>query len=364
MPDDPPLWISEAEVVSLMNLEEAIEALERGLLAEAQGDALNMQKTHVAWNDSTLHAIGAVFPKAGFVGTKTWAHTPGGATPLLALFDSNTGKLRAVIEAFALGQMRTGAASGVATRWLAAEDAGELALIGTGKQALTQAAAVLAVRPIRRIRVFGRNEERRNQFASRLRTEFEVEVVAARTIAEATAGAPIVTVVTRATDPIVNAGMLDRGTHINAVGAIVPQRAELAADVLARCTRIVADSVPQARRLSRELIGYLGSEEEKWARVESLASLVAARRGRSPTIQAGASGTDAPRRSAGAGAGSRRRDSGGDDLTVFKSLGMGISDLALGMEIYQSASRAGLGRSLAHPQKVAPRLGPKQLHRV
>ena len=83
--DDYFLWIREREVVSLLDLEEAIEALERGLVAEAQGEAENMVKTHVAWDGATLHAIGATFQKEGFAGTKTWAHTPGGATPLLIL---------------------------------------------------------------------------------------------------------------------------------------------------------------------------------------------------------------------------------------------------------------------------------------
>src|SRR6266852_6939077 len=112
-----PIWISEQDVVSMMDIAEAIQALEKGLLAEAAGEASNMVKTHAEWGKgSTLHAIGAVFPQAGFAGTKTWAHTEGGATPLLILFDSNNGALKAVIEAFALGQMRTASASGVASK--------------------------------------------------------------------------------------------------------------------------------------------------------------------------------------------------------------------------------------------------------
>src|SRR6266852_1935348 len=239
MPESP-LWISEADVVSMMDFPSAIDALERGLLAEAQGDACNMVKTHVEWDGgSTLHAIGAAFPQDGFVGTKTWAHTEGGATPLLILFDSHTGALQAIIEAFALGQMRTGSASGVATKWMAAPSADEFAIIGTGKQALTQVAAVIAVRPIKRIRVFGPHGERRAQFAARLREEFDLEVVAAGSIAEAVAGAPIITAVTRAAEPILNAADVAKGAHINAVGAIVPSRAEIAGDVLRRARQIV-----------------------------------------------------------------------------------------------------------------------------
>ncbi|HJZ80970.1 MAG TPA: hypothetical protein VKD91_11510, partial [Pyrinomonadaceae bacterium] len=164
-----PLWISEADVVAMLDIGDALTALEKGLADEARGQAKNMVKSHVAWGDATLHAIGAVFANEGFAGTKTWAHTSGGATPLLILFDSNDGSLKAIIEAFALGQLRTAAASGVATDRLAAYDADHFAIIGTGKQALAQVAAVVAVRPIKSIRVFGPNRQRREHFAERVR---------------------------------------------------------------------------------------------------------------------------------------------------------------------------------------------------
>jgi len=324
-----PLWISEQDVVSMMDMPQAIDALEKGLRAEARGEASNMVKTHAEWGtSSTLHAIGAVFPQAGFVGTKTWAHTEKGATPLLILFDSNTGQLKAIIEAFALGQLRTGSASGVATSRLATEDASEFAIIGTGKQAMPQLAAVVAVRPIKQIRVFGRDTARRNAFAERVSGEFGIETIPAATIDEAVRHVPIVTIVTRATQPIVNAKMLNRGTHINAVGAIVPSRAEVGADVLARSTAVVADSIPQAQKLSREMIEFFGPDPARWTNVTSLATLIASGRTRTSA----------------------------DDLTLFKSLGMGISDLSLGIELYQRASQRGLGRSLPHPQKVLPKL--------
>jgi alanine dehydrogenase len=329
MPDQSALWISEADVVSMMDMREAVIALEKGLRAEAEGDAKNMVKTHVEWGDgATLHAIGAIFPKAGFTGTKTWSHTKGGATPLLVLFDSNTGALKAIIESFALGQMRTAAASGVASRWLAPADADDFAIVGTGKQALAQVAAVLAVRPIRRVRVFGRDQARRNQFAARVEKELGVETVASASVREAVKGASIITVVTRATEPIITADMIDRGAHINAVGAIVPSRAEVAADAIARCTQIVADSIPQAQKLSRELIEFFAADIARWSSVKSLANLVAAGQSRDAS----------------------------DDLTLFKSLGMGISDLSLGIELYKKAVASGLGHKFPHPQKVPPRL--------
>jgi alanine dehydrogenase len=328
------LWISESDVVSMMDMGEAIEALETGLLAETRGDAQNMVKTHVEWGDgATLHAIGAVFPEAGYAGTKTWPHTKNGATPLLILFDSNSGALKAIIEAFALGQLRTAAASGVATRWLAPAEAHEFAIIGTGKQAIAQVGAVLAVRPIRRLRVFSPNAERRNQFVTLVREEFGVEVDEAASVREAVQGASIITLITRATEPILSADMVERGAHINSLGAIVPSRAEISSDVLARSTQIVTDSIPQAQKLSRELIQFLGLTPWSWNSVRSLASVVASR--------------------------CARTDS--DDLTLFKALGVGVSDLSLGIALYNRALALGLGYRIPQPQRVSLRLRTTEL---
>ena len=328
------VWISESDVVSMMDMGEAITALETGLLAEARGDAQNMVKTHVEWGDgSTLHAIGAVFPRAGYAGTKTWPHTKNGATPFLILFDSDSGALKAIIEAFALGQMRTAAASGVATRWLASAEAHEFAVIGTGKQAITQVAAVLAVRPIHRIRVFSPNAERRNQFVTLIKEEFGVEVVEAQSVRDAVRGASIITLITRATEPILSADIVERGAHINSLGAIVPSRAEVSSDVLARSTQIVTDSIPQAQKLSRELIEFFGPSTANWDPVRSLASVVASRCARTAS----------------------------DDLTLFKALGVGVSDLSLGIALYNRALALGLGYRIPHPQRVSPRLRTTEL---
>lgn len=295
------MWIKEDDVTANMNMLAAIEAVENGVAAEARGEAKAMLKTHIEWDGSTLHAIGAVFVKAGLAGTKTWAHTPRGASPLLILFDSENGAARAVIEAFNLGRMRTAAASGVATRWLSDEKADCFALIGSGKQAFTQVEAVLAVRRIRQVRVFSPNAEHRTQFAEKLKKQFDAETVIATTVEDAVKNAPIITTVTRAKEPFLHASMISRGAHINAVGAILPGRVEIAPDVVARCTQIVSDSPAQAQKLSTELAGM------DWSKVRSLGELVVGKEGRSAN----------------------------DDLTLLKSLGTGILDLSLGIEIYR-----------------------------
>lgn len=324
------LWITESDVVSLMHLGQAIDALERGLLQEASGEARNMSKTHVAWgNGHTLHALGASFEGAGIVGTKSWAHTEHGATPLLTLWDSRTGRLRAIIEAFALGQMRTGATSGVATKWMARPDADTMALIGTGKQALTQVAALAAVRTLREVRVFSPTAEHRNAFTRDLVGRgFGFGVVEATSIADAVRGSSIVTLATRARTPFLDKSMLEPGTHVNAIGAITPERQEFAPDVFERAGLVAVDDPQAVQRLSREFMDYFGRPNASWNTVKPLSALVAAKAARSSTC----------------------------DVSLFKAMGMGISDLALGIEVLDRALATGRGRPLDHPARVWPRL--------
>lgn len=327
-----PLWISESDVVSLMDLQQAIDALEIGLRLEASGEAQNMVKTHTSWSGgNTLHAIGAVFPYRGFAGAKTWAHTTGGASPLLILFDSSSGRLLAVIEAFALGQMRTAAVSGVATRWLASPDADELAMIGTGRQALPQIAVVLAVRPIKRVRVAARDYQKSKLFAASVQEMLGVEAIAFESIREAVENAPVVTVATRATNPMIDDSMITPGAHVNSVGAIVPSRAEVSQRFLEKCSVVAVDSLESARELSRELLEFYSGGVHSWDEAVSLASIV------------------------GTG---KTREVSEPGFTFFKSLGMGISDLSLGIPIYEQALEQGLGREFPEPRRIPPRLRP------
>jgi len=322
------IWISEAETINLISLKEAIPALETGLIQEHDGKAANMKKTHAVWNEkrSTLHAIGAVLDGAGVVGTKTWAHTPGGACPLLILFNSENGKLLAVIEAFALGQMRTAGISGVATRCLADEHADDMAIIGTGKQALAQVAGVHAVRPLKRLRVYSPNQEKREAFASKVKENLALDVGVSESVEEAVKDVSIVTLVTRAVEPFLSSSMLSTGCHINAVGAITPERQEFTQDIFDRCDLIAVDTFDSVRRLSSEFIQQFDTND--WSSVTPLSSLVASKSHRP---------TDA-------------------DLTLFKAMGMGLSDLSMGTEILHRALAKGIGRKIPQPEKKPLRL--------
>ena len=327
--DSAPIWITEAEVTAAMALPDAIAALERALAMEAEGAAANMPKTHlmVAANDA-MHAIGASVAGVGICGTKTWVNVGGKSQTVLILFSLEDGRLRAVVEATALGQMRTAAMTGVGTARLAPDDARRLALIGTGKQALPNAAACAAVREIEEIRVFSRREEAREALAARIQDELGIRAVAAASVEDAAADADIVTAITNATEPFLSAAAIAPGAHLNAMGAIVPARVEFAQDVFARCGVIAVDTMEGVRAFSAEFRERFGDDDAAWETVRPISRLIA----------------EDVRRPAGC------------DLTLFKAVGMGMSDLALGIEVLARAEAGGLGTPVPERVRVPPRL--------
>lgn len=311
-------WVSEHDVVSVLDLADATEVLRAGFAEEGSGRAGGLEKTMLGYGEgATLHALGAAFAGAGLAGVKVWTHTPGGADPVLCMFDTRTGRLTACVEAFALGQLRTAGTAALATDLLSAPDASVLAVIGTGKQALPQVAAVTQVRPLSEVRAYSRSPEHREAFAATVTDVLGVRCRATASVDDAVEGAAVVTLVTRATEPVLLDRMVTPGMHLNAIGAIDLERREFEPSILGRCAAVVTDSLTQAMRLSSELRAHYGTEagaggDGAWAGVRSLGALVA-------------SGA------AGRGAG---------DVTLFKGMGSGVEDVALGAAVL---GRLGIG---------------------
>ena len=313
---EPTYWVSEHDVVSALSLADAIEALRETFGRQGAGEAAELEKTMLGYGDhATLHALGAAIGGCGLAGVKTWTHTPGGADPVLCMFDTQTGALRAVVEAFALGQMRTSGTSALATDLLARPDSSVLAVVGTGKQALPQVAAVAQVRDLSEVRAFSRSAEHREAFARRVHEELGLAARAAASVEEAVAGADVVTLVTRATEALLTEGMVEEGMHVNALGAIDLDRREFSPAILGRCAAVVTDSLAQAKNLSSELREFYGAGNHDWAGVRSLGAVVADRS-------------------------YARADA---DVTVFKGMGSGIEDAALGTAVLERLGLAPTG---------------------
>lgn len=288
----------EADVRDVLSVQAVLDALELTLVRAAEGTATNIAKTMTTWQPrSSAHALGAFDSVDGLVGFKTWVNTPAGATAQLTLFDASNGKLLAFMAAGHLGLFRTAAISGLATRCLSAGDADELAIIGTGRQALAQVEAVNLVRPLTHIRVWSPSPERRAAFGAEVAENFGVDVTVAASVEEAVNDAAIVTVITRASEPFLARGMLSPNAHLNAVGAILPMNAEFDAELLADARITVVDSPENAKQASRELREFFGDD---WSAVHPLGDVLTGKVAVPPE----------------------------PGLTVFKALGMGLCDLA------------------------------------
>lgn len=238
---------------------------------------------------------------------------------LVVLVDGETGAPIAALEAASLTAIRTGAASGVATDLLARPDAATLGVIGAGAQAPDQAAAVCAVRAIRRIRLFNRTRERAEALAARLHRELsDVTVEVTGSAGEAIADADVVCTATNAHEPVLDADDVAPGTHVNAIGSFRAGMRELPRDLLARASRVVVDEVEAALHEAGEVIDAVES------------GVVA----RDQLVELGAA----------LERGSGRREP--DEITVFKSCGLAVQDLYAAARAVDNASRDGTGRPI------------------
>ena len=309
-------YIQEQDVVSLVNMSDAITVLEQMLLQQGKGQVRNISKALGAWGDGcSMHALGSFMTEQGYAGFKTWMHTPRSGGSLFSLFDAHSGRLLALIEARALGMLRTAAITGVATKLLAPRQARVAALIGTGPQAVTQLAALASVQPLDKVQVFSPTAEKRDAFVRMLAPKYGFEMQSCSSLDEALQSAEIVTTITRATDAFIHDHQLASCRHINAIGAILPAKAEFSTACLQRATLLVVDDKENALKGSRELRELLGTEADNWTAVKTLGELLAS--------------TKQPSDAAG--------------MSFFKGMGMGISDLAVAGLVFERAQQQGKG---------------------
>ncbi|MFI5058617.1 MAG: ornithine cyclodeaminase family protein [Candidatus Acidiferrales bacterium] len=314
------LHISEAEVRSVLTMSMAIEAVEEISCKQANGEVIvHPRRRFELPAGGFFHYMAAADFKAGYVGMKQYTFVRGKIRFLVPLYDVATGDLVALIEADYMGQLRTGAASGVATKYLSRPDARIAAIIGTGGQARTQLEALAEVRKLESARVYGRDPERREKFAKEMNQRLGFPVIAAASASEAVRGADIVCTATTASQPVVRGADLGTGVHINAIGANHAHKRELDDEAVASADLIVVDSVEQSRQEAGDLIIAFKGDEVCWTGVKKLSDVVAAK--------------TAGRTSAG-------------EVTLFKSNGIASWDLAVAMKVYALAIEKGLGRRL------------------
>jgi alanine dehydrogenase len=314
------LHISEAEVRSVLTMSMSIDAVEEISRKQASGEVIvHPRRRFELPAGGFFHYMSAADLKTGYVAMKQYTFVRGRIRFLVPLYEVATGDLVALIEADYMGQLRTGAASGVATKYLARPDAHVAAIIGTGGQAKTQLESIAAVRKLESVRAYGRDPERRSQFAKEMTRRLGVPVTGVNSASEAVRGADIVCTATTASQPIVRGTDLGNGVHINAIGANHAHKRELDDEAVASADVIVVDSVEQARQEAGDLIIAFQGDEVCWTGVKKLSDVVTAK----------TTGRTSP-----------------GEVTLFKSNGIASWDLAVAMKVYPLAKEKGLGKEL------------------
>ena len=314
------LLINEVEVQKAFTMALAIDAVDAISKRQASGEVLvHPRRRFELPGGAFFHHMAAADVPGGLVATKQYTYVGGKLRFLVCLFSSETGELLALIEADRLGQMRTGAASGVASKYLSRKDATTAGIVGTGGQARTQLEAIAAVRKLTAVKVYGRDSAQREKFAREMSASLGITVKPVASSGEATSDVAILCTATTASEPVVHGENVSPGTHINAIGANHMRKRELDAATIAKCSRIYVDSIEQSRQEAGDLVlGFVG-HEQRWDTVRELSSLVA---GICP---------------------GRTEES---QITLFKSNGIAAWDLAAAVCVYRLAREQKLGRAL------------------
>lgn len=313
------IFLREADVKNLASMRMALEAVEEAFRLQGENRTENAPRRRCRVERGMLHVMSASIPSLGFAGLKSYTAVDSTARFHVLLYSGEDGRLLAVMEADLLGQLRTGAASGVATKYMARADASRLGIFGTGWQARSQLEAICAVRPIRSIVAFGRNEERRVKFCSEMSDILGIPVTAASSPEQAIRDMDIVITATNSKEPVFSGEWLACGAHVNAVGSNHLNRREIDVETVRRSACVVVDSVEQSVLESGDLASAADAGAFYWEDARELGLVVV---GEFPGREEGS------------------------EITLFKSNGIALEDVAFAGRIYQAAVAAGIGEQL------------------
>ncbi len=313
------LYLSEDDVRQVLTMDMALEGVESAHRDLALGLATDTPRARSRLPQTALHILHGALPAQGILGYKAYTSNRSGNRFWVHLFDAASGQLRAVVAADFLGMMRTGAASGVAARWLARPDSTVAGVFGAGWQAEGHVRAICSALPLERVKVFSRKVDKLQAFCQRLSEQTGVAIVPAASAEETVRGSDIVGTVTTAAQPLFDAEWLQPGVHINAAGSNALIRQELSEAAVRRCDVIAVDAVPTALAEAGDLLPLLEKGRLHERQLLELGDVIVGRR--------------------------TGRESVGQ-ITLFESQGMAIQDLAVALRVLHAAEARGLGTPL------------------
>jgi alanine dehydrogenase len=313
------LVLREEDVRQLLTMPDTITVMEQAFSALADGSVENHPRSRIIMASGVLNMLAAAAPTLGVLGYKTYTAFRGAVRFVVLLFSAYDGQLLAIIEADWLGRMRTGATSGLATRYLARPDATTVGLIGAGNQAQTQLLGVCAVRNVTAVYVYSRSAQSCRMFCDEMTRLLGVTVRPVASARQAVDLADILITATSSGEPVIHGEWLKPGCHINAIGSNWAQRRELDLSALQRSYLIVSDSCEQAQLEAGDFIIPANEGLFDWNRVYELYEVVD-------------------------GQGPQRESP--ENITLYKGLGIALEDIATAAHVYKLARERRLGEEL------------------
>lgn len=313
------LFLSENDVKNLLTVGMALEAVESAHRDLANGLAIDTPRARSRLPQTVLHILQGALPAQGVIGYKAYTSNKSGNRFLVHLFDAASGRLKAVIEANYLGMIRTGAASGIAARWLARPDSTVAGVFGAGWQAEGHVRALCATLPLARVKVFSRKADKLQDFCRRMSDATGVAVEPAESAEETVRGSDVIGTVTTAALPLFDADWLEAGVHINAAGSNSLVRQELSEAAVRRCDLIAVDAVPTALAEAGDLLPLLEKGRLHPRQFVELGEVIVGRHAGRSTVE---------------------------QITLFESQGMAIQDLAVALRVLAAAEASGLGQAI------------------
>lgn len=315
------LLLTEQDVLAVLDMKTAIEAVEEAMRDLGTQKASNHPRRRHRVPCGLLHIMDAALPTAGFMGLKSYTTARDGSNQFhVLLYSAEAGRLEAFIEADNLGAIRTGAATAVAAKYAARKESAALGLVGAGRQAVTQLEALCAAFPIRRVSVYSRTRDKLARFCEQQSARLGVPVEPAPDLESVVRDKDLVVTATTSKEPFLCGRWLAKGCHLTAMGANHMLRRELHEDVFEQTACVIVDDVEQARLESGEITAAVRAGLVTWDRLVPLALVVA-------------------------GAAPGRTDP--DEITLFKSHGIALWDIAVAARVFKAARARGLGRESA-----------------
>jgi len=314
-----PLFLNDVDVKALMSMSDCVGVMEDAFNQAGDGKVWNRPRSRIRMPRGFHHLMAAYLADSEVFGLKTYTSFRSGTRFTTMLYDSNNGDLLAMVQGPRIGQLRTGAVTGVGTKHMSRANSSTVGIIGAGFQSRGQIEGVCAVRDIASAKIFDVSEENAQKMADEMGDSLGVQTSVAGSAEEAVTDVDIIITMTTARTPVLLGDWLKEGQHINAAGSNHWIRQEVDDNVIRKADRIVADSIEDAKIESGDLLFPIERGRVMWSAIRELSDVVC---------------------------GHIKGRESDQEITLFESQGVAITDVAAANFVYRKAIDAGMGQDL------------------